>query len=105
MVRESLIRAGVLRPASGPRAKLGAPRSRPEAGAAVLDALLAERDEGAKEVIARVHKPGKVALDPLRGHFSANIDGIILNTADLPHKIHYALLSGKLIFAQQPVLH
>lgn len=43
---ERLIRAGVLRPASAPRRKLGRPKSRQEAGAAVLEALLAERDEG-----------------------------------------------------------
>ena len=43
---ERLIRAGILRPARGPRKKLGLPKSRPEAGAAVLEALLAERGEG-----------------------------------------------------------
>ena len=43
---ERLIRAGVLRPAHGQRKKLGRPKSRREAGAAVLEALLAERDEG-----------------------------------------------------------
>lgn len=43
---ERLIRAGVLRPARGPRKKLGLPKSRPEAGAAVLEALLSERNEG-----------------------------------------------------------
>jgi prevent-host-death family protein len=43
---ERLIRAGILRPASGPRKKLGAPKSRPDAGAAALEALLAERGEG-----------------------------------------------------------
>lgn len=43
---ERLIRAGTLRPARGPRKKLGSPKSRPEAGAAVLEALLAERGEG-----------------------------------------------------------
>ena len=43
---ERLIRAGVLRPPSGPRKKLGTPTSRPAAGAAVLDALASERDEG-----------------------------------------------------------
>jgi prevent-host-death family protein len=43
---ERLIRAGVLRPARGRRKKLGLPKSRPDAGAAVLEALLAERNEG-----------------------------------------------------------
>jgi len=43
---ERLIRAGVLRPAHGPRKKLGLPKSQPGAGAAVLEALLSERDEG-----------------------------------------------------------
>jgi prevent-host-death family protein len=41
-----LIRAGIVRPARGPRKKLGVPGSRSGAGAAVLEALLAERDEG-----------------------------------------------------------
>lgn len=43
---ERLIRAGILRPAQGPRKKLGMPTIREGAGAAVLEALLAERDEG-----------------------------------------------------------
>lgn len=43
---ERLIRAGVLRPSRGPRKKLGLPRSRPDAGAAVLEGLLSERNEG-----------------------------------------------------------
>jgi prevent-host-death family protein len=42
---ERLIRAGILRPVRGPRKKLGSPKSRPEAGEAVLEALLAERGE------------------------------------------------------------
>jgi type I restriction enzyme M protein len=33
----------------------------------LLQAVLAERDDGAKEVIARVHKPGNVEADPLHG--------------------------------------
>ena len=33
----------------------------------LLQTVLAERDEGAKEVIARVHKPGNVEADPLHG--------------------------------------
>jgi prevent-host-death family protein len=43
---ERLIRAGILRPAQAPRKKLGPPKSQPGAGAAALEALLAERDEG-----------------------------------------------------------
>jgi prevent-host-death family protein len=43
---ERLIRASILRPAQGPRKKLGMPKIREGAGAAVLEALLAERDEG-----------------------------------------------------------
>ena len=41
----------------------------------LLQTVLAERDEGAKEVIARVHKPGKAEPDPLRGLFRATVDG------------------------------
>jgi type I restriction enzyme M protein len=33
----------------------------------LLQGLLAERDEGATEVIAKVHKPGNVEADPLHG--------------------------------------
>jgi type I restriction enzyme M protein len=36
---------------------------------------LAERDEAAREVIARLHKPGKVEPDPLRGLFEVTLDG------------------------------
>ncbi len=36
---------------------------------------LAERDELAREVIARVHKPGKVEPDPLRGLFEVTVGG------------------------------
>jgi prevent-host-death family protein len=42
---ERLVRAGILRPAAGPRQKLGLPRSCPGAGTALLGALLAERQE------------------------------------------------------------
>lgn len=42
---ERLIRAGILRPAQGPRKPLGMPKRRAGEGAAVLEALLAERDE------------------------------------------------------------
>jgi prevent-host-death family protein len=43
---ERLIRAGLLRPPQAPRTKLGPPKGRPGAGRAVLEALLAEREEG-----------------------------------------------------------
>lgn len=42
---ERLIRAGILRPAKGPKVKLGPPPGTPGSGTAVLEALLAERDE------------------------------------------------------------
>jgi len=42
---ERLIRAGILRPAQAPRKPLGMPKSSAGIGAAVLEALLAERDE------------------------------------------------------------
>jgi type I restriction enzyme M protein len=41
----------------------------------LLQNILAERDEAAKEVISRVHKAGKVETDPLRGLLAATIDG------------------------------
>ena len=41
---ERLIRAGILRPAQAPRKPLGMPKH--SGGGAVLEALLAERDEG-----------------------------------------------------------
>jgi prevent-host-death family protein len=44
--RERLIRAGVLRAARAPRKKLGPPKGRKGAGLAVVEALLAEREEG-----------------------------------------------------------
>ena len=43
---ERLIRSGALRPPAGPRRRLGAPKLKRGAGRAVLEALLAERDEG-----------------------------------------------------------
>ena len=43
---ERLIRSGALRPPAGPRRRLGAPKMKRGAGRAVLEALLAERDEG-----------------------------------------------------------
>jgi type I restriction enzyme M protein len=41
----------------------------------LLQLALAERDEVAARVIRRIHKPSKVTVDPLRGSFSATIDG------------------------------
>jgi prevent-host-death family protein len=43
---DRLTRAGVLRPASGKRKSLGVPTLKRGAGTAVLEALLADRDEG-----------------------------------------------------------
>lgn len=43
---ERLIRAGLVKPPSGPRVKLGMPKGRPGAGAAFLELLLKEREEG-----------------------------------------------------------
>lgn len=43
---ERLIRAGVLRPPRGPRTKWDPPKGNPAEGTAVLEALLAEREEG-----------------------------------------------------------
>ena len=43
---ERLIRSGALRPPAGPRRRLGAPKLKRGAGRAVVEALLAERDEG-----------------------------------------------------------
>ena len=43
---ERLIRSGALRPATGPRRKLGAPKLKRGGGRAVLETLLTERDEG-----------------------------------------------------------
>jgi type I restriction enzyme M protein len=36
---------------------------------------LAKRDEKAAEVISKIHKPGKIKPDPLRGFFEATLDG------------------------------
>lgn len=41
----------------------------------LLQSSLAERDEGAERVIRRIHKPSKVAADPLHGLFPATIAG------------------------------
>ena len=43
---ERLIRSGALRPPTGPRRKLGAPKLKKGGGRAVLETLLTERDEG-----------------------------------------------------------
>ena len=43
---ERLIRSGALRPPSGPRRRLGVPKLKRGAGRAVLEALLADRNEG-----------------------------------------------------------
>jgi type I restriction enzyme M protein len=40
----------------------------------LLQFVLAERAEGGREVILRVHKVGKVESDPLRGLFTANLE-------------------------------
>jgi len=42
---ERLVRSGALRPPTAPRRQLGAPKLQRGAGRAVLEALLAERDE------------------------------------------------------------
>jgi len=41
----------------------------------LLQTILGERDEGAKEVIARVHKPEKLESDAMRGLFPVTYDG------------------------------
>jgi len=41
----------------------------------LLQSELAERDEAAAPVIARVHKPGKTEADPLHGRFAVPLDG------------------------------
>jgi type I restriction enzyme M protein len=41
----------------------------------LLQTLLTDRDESAREVLARVHKPEKVAADPVRGRFATTVDG------------------------------
>jgi type I restriction enzyme M protein len=49
--------------------KLTAKRSK------LIQSALAERDEAAERVIRRIHKPGKVQADPMRGLFPATIGG------------------------------
>jgi type I restriction enzyme M protein len=41
----------------------------------LLQSALAERDETAVEVIARLHKPGAVEPDPIRGRFAVTVGG------------------------------
>src|SRR5262245_56998972 len=41
----------------------------------LLQNILAERDESAKEVISRVHKAGKAEADPVRGLYQITLDG------------------------------
>ena len=41
----------------------------------LLQTVLAERDEGAKEVVAKVHRPGKAEPDALRGLFAVTLHG------------------------------
>jgi type I restriction enzyme M protein len=41
----------------------------------LLQTVLAERDENAREVIANVHKAGKVEPDPLGGLFAGTVEG------------------------------
>jgi type I restriction enzyme M protein len=41
----------------------------------LLKERLAKRDDAAAEVISKVHKPGKVKSDPLRGLFEITLDG------------------------------
>jgi type I restriction enzyme M protein len=41
----------------------------------LLQSLLTDRDESAREVLARVHKPEKVAADPVRGRLAITVDG------------------------------
>jgi len=40
----------------------------------LLQTVLGERDEGAREVISRVHKAGRVEPGPLRGLFTTTVD-------------------------------
>src|SRR5204863_8442574 len=41
----------------------------------LIENSLAQRDESASRVLKRVHRPGKVEPDPLRGLFEATVDG------------------------------
>jgi type I restriction enzyme M protein len=47
----------------------------PAADIKVILRAMSKRDENAPPVIAKVHKPGKAAADPLRGLFEATING------------------------------
>jgi type I restriction enzyme M protein len=61
--------AAVERDAEAHEVKLTAKRKK------LLMTALGERDDGAREVIARIDKPGKTQPDPLRGLFAATIEG------------------------------
>ena len=61
--------AAVERDADKHGVKLTAKRKR------FLQTILAERDQGAREVIARVRKPERIEAEALRGLFRANVDG------------------------------
>lgn len=41
----------------------------------LLQTALAERDEAAQPVIKKVHRPGKVEADPIRGRYAVTLDG------------------------------
>src|SRR5712692_8853197 len=41
----------------------------------LLQTALAEKDETAAPVIKKIHKPGKIEADPLRGRFSVTLEG------------------------------
>ena len=41
----------------------------------LLQSALAERDEAAEPVIAKLHKPGKAEADPLHGRYAIKVDG------------------------------
>jgi len=41
----------------------------------LLQTALAEKDETAEAVIKKIHKPGKMEADPLRGRFSVTLEG------------------------------
>jgi len=47
----------------------------PAADIKVILRAMSKRDENAPPVIAKVHKPGKAAADPLRGLFEATVNG------------------------------
>ncbi len=61
--------SAVERDADAHRVKLTAKRKK------LLQTALAERDEGAREVIARVHKPRRAEADALQGLFPVTLNG------------------------------